>query len=291
MPRIPFRRRRTLKERIADKLHETTEQLSEQTAHLASSLTEKAEQAGASLADKATHAGSQAAEKASLSKSALSEKAAQQREHLMAQGSHVVSDLNSQAAERVKTITARSPELDTEKLMTEARDVANNAASVALDFWERTRSRTGSAAQSVPSRDQIAQQLGLAAHTIEQRSREAQEAARKSAEAARKSAAEMKGRVKDFEPAVEEKLVSAKERTGEKFGAAKERTGEIAEETADAGKNFGALIFWLAAAIGIIYFIILDKERREKVWNTTKAVGSEVYEVAQDVRGHDGEFA
>ena len=44
MPRMPFRRRRTLKERIADKLHETTEQFTEEAAQLASALTEKAEQ-------------------------------------------------------------------------------------------------------------------------------------------------------------------------------------------------------------------------------------------------------
>ncbi len=261
MPRIPFRRRRTLKERIADKLHETTEQLTEKAELFGEALVEKAE--------KAEHAASEAADKA-----------AHQRAHLKKESAHFVSDLNSQAADRVRNIKAHSPEVDSEKLMKEAREVANNAAAVALDFWEKARSRTESAAHAAPTKEQISHQLGLAAQQIEQRSREAQEAAKKRAEAAKKSAADAKGRVKELEPAVEEKLA-----------VAKERTGEIAGETADAGKNFGALLFGLAAAAGIIYFIILDKDRREKVLNTSKAVGGEAMEVVRDIRGHDGEFA
>lgn len=235
MPRNPFRRRKSLRERIAERLHETTEQVSE-----------KVEDAGETIGEKASQA----------------------REEIVSRA----SDVNARATERAQALAAKSPELDRDKLMQEARDVANNAASAALDLWERTRHRTEAVAHAAPTREQITGEIEAAAHALEKKARDAQAAAQK-------SAAEAKERVRRIEPVVEEKLE-----------VARDRTGELAEGSAKAGKNLFALLFWLAAAAAVVYYLVFDRDRREKINDLAKAVANEVREVAGDIRGHDGTF-
>lgn len=64
---------------------------------------------------------------------------------------------------------------------------------------------------------------------------------------------------------------------------ARETTKRTADATVETGKDTGALLFWLGAVLGLIFFVFLNEERREQV---TLAV----QEFIKDIQGYDDEF-
>jgi hypothetical protein len=185
------------------------------------------------------------------------------------------SNLAGQASAGIRAAAQRFPStpVDREKVNQEAHEIAQLAATTALDLWERARSRSQSVRESLPSRDVLTEQLGVAAATIDKRAHEAEKAVQERAKSARK-------RAKSMEPVIEERVV-----------AAKDRGAEFAGEAAKTGKSAFSLLFWLGVAIAAIYFLLLNRERREKVWAATKEAASETRDIVNDLRGYDGEFS
>jgi hypothetical protein len=185
------------------------------------------------------------------------------------------SNLVGQASAGIRAAAQRLPStpVDREKVSQEAHDVAQLAATTALDLWERARSRSQSVRESLPSRDALTEQLGAAASTIDKRAHEAEKAVHERADSARK-------RAKAMEPVIGERMV-----------AAKDRSAELAGEAAKTGKSAFSLVFWLGTVIAAIYFLLLNRERREKMWALTKEAAAETRDIVNDLRGYDGEFA
>lgn len=205
----------------------------------------------------------------------IAAKIAEARAEATEQIESTASNLAGQASAGIRAAAQRLPgaPVDREKVSQEAHEVAHLAATTALDLWERARARSVSVRESIPSRDELGEQLGVAVATLDKRAHEAEKAVQERAAAARK-------RAKSIEPVVEERVA-----------AAKDRSAEIAEEAAKTGKSVFSLIFWLGAAMAAIYFLLFDRERREKIWSVTKEVAAETRDIINDLRGYDGEFA
>ena len=122
---------------------------------------------------------------------------------------------------------------------------------------------------ALPSREQ----LSAAAASIDR-------TARGAGEAVQERAARARDRAKSLEPAVEARVV-----------AAKEKSAEIADEAVETGRNIFSLLFWIGAAAAAVYFLLLNRERREQIWEVTKEAASEARDVINDLRGYDQEFA
>lgn len=220
MPKMPFRRRKPLKERIAEKLSTARNQATEQIESTASSL---ADQAVAGMKAAASHLPS-------------------------------------------------SP-IDRDKVSHEAHDVAHLAATTAVDLWDRARSKSTAVKESIPSRDSLSEQLGVAAASIDKRARDAEKMVHAKASHAR-------DRAKTIEPVIEERVV-----------AANDRGVELADEAVKTGRSVFATVLWLGAAFAAIYFLLFDRERRDKIWSVTKEVAAETKDIINDIRGYDQEFA
>lgn len=205
----------------------------------------------------------------------IAAKIAEARAEATEQIESTASNLASQASAGLRAAAHRLPSspVDREKVGQEAHDVAHLAATTAVDLWERARNRSQSVRESIPSRDYLTEQLGAAAATLDKRAHEAEKAVQERAASARK-------RAKTIESATEERVA-----------AAKDRSAEIAGEAAKTGRSVFSLLFWLGAAIAAIYFLLFDRERREKIWSVTKEVASETRDIINDIRGYDGEFA
>jgi hypothetical protein len=201
----------------------------------------------------------------------IAEARAEATEHIESTASNLAGQASAgfhAAAQRLP-----SPPVDRERVSQEAHDVAQLAATTALDLWERARTRSANVREALPSRDQLSEQLGAAAATLDKRAHEAEKVVQERAASARK-------RAKSIEPAIEERVV-----------AAKDRGAEVAEEAAKTGKSVFSLMLWLGAAIAAIYFLLFNRERREKIWSMTKEVTAEARDIVNDLRGYDGEFA
>jgi len=152
---------------------------------------------------------------------------------------HIESTANAIAGQAVAGVKAAAQRLqspiDREKVSQEAHDVAQLAATTAVDLWERARTRSNSVRESIPSRDVLSEQLGIAASTIDKRAREAEKVVHAKASQARE-------RAKSIESAAGERVV-----------AAKDRGVHIADETAKTGRSAFALVLWVGAAIAAIY--------------------------------------
>ncbi|MCC6314525.1 MAG: hypothetical protein IT337_11000 [Thermomicrobiales bacterium] len=71
---------------------------------------------------------------------------------------------------------------------------------------------------------------------------------------------------------------------------AKDTAREAAEATVETGKESGALFAWLAAALGVIFYLLLDEERRRQVTAAAGEASVQFRELVRDFRGYDDEF-
>ena len=83
---------------------------------------------------------------------------------------------------------------------------------------------------------------------------------------------------------------SAREATAHAAASAREATAHAAAETADAGRNLFGLLFWLGAAGAVIYYLLLNEERREQVNDLAKSGANIARGIIVEVRGEDGVF-
>ena len=136
------------------------------------------------------------------------------------------------------------------------RDIALQAASLALDLWQTAREKAGELADTAQSEASGATHL---------------------AEAAEK-------RAKDVTSAVVERV----EGVGIK---AKDASAHAAEATVATGKDTGAALLWGGAAVAVIFYAILSRERREQVLRVLDSIFKQSREIIRDFQGYDEEFA
>lgn len=160
------------------------------------------------------------------------------------------------------------------------REIAQQAAEGAIELWQAARARGTDAAHA--ARHDLAGPLDKAEHAVHglaERTHDAEEALR---ERARTVEHKVEARV--------ERVRGAATGAKDKADQAAERVHEAADEAVDAGKEAGAAFMWLAAALGLIFYVLLSEERREQLTRFTDEASVQVRELLRDVRGYDDEF-
>jgi hypothetical protein len=151
------------------------------------------------------------------------------------------------------------------------RDIALNAASGAIELWQAARDRAENTVDVVQ-------------HTVAD-----------SASELKSSAAELKDEAVEKARHVvadgAHKMGDAAHRVGDTAHRASDAGKSAAATSADAGKNTVAFLLWGAAAGAIVYYALLDENRREQARDLAMKAISEGRTLLRDLQGQDGEFA
>jgi predicted amino acid dehydrogenase len=139
------------------------------------------------------------------------------------------------------------------------RDVAQQAAMAAVERWQDLMER---AADVAPT--ELPEPVQHAAHRLRATT----------------------GKVKEA-PAVAHEAAERVEELGDRAKAA---TRGAAEATVETGKGAFAIIFWLGAALGVIFWVLLDEQRRTQVQRFLNEATTQARELARDLKGYDDEF-
>jgi hypothetical protein len=83
----------------------------------------------------------------------------------------------------------------------------------------------------------------------------------------------------------------AAHRVGDTAQRASDAGKSAAATSADAGKNTAAFLVWGAAAGAIVYYALLDEQRRGQAREIAMKAISEARTLLSDLQGEDGEFA
>lgn len=150
------------------------------------------------------------------------------------------------------------------------RDIAAQAASLALDLWHATRERALEAAGSA--------EVGLG----------------RSTEKASQAMAAQGGRVRAASEAAAERAAERAAEVGGKAAEARSRARTAGRRTAvttvATGKDTGAALFWTAAAAGLVFYALLDPAKRGQTAQAARAATTQLRELIRDFQGYDDEF-
>ena len=183
---------------------------------------------------------------------------------------HIQQRVTEQAAPKVQTLSSQMHEFAAvggtkardvstrvnEEVLPTLREVALNAASAAVELWEAARVKALEAAQDAQHEVAPVAKYGLAAGSG------------KAKDASHHLAARVSGGTLQ----------------------AKDATRHAADATVNTSRDAGAALLWGAAAAGIIYYGLMDRDRREQTLKTINGMIGGTRELVRDVRGHDAEF-
>jgi hypothetical protein len=225
-------------------------------------MQESAEQTGetvVTMREQATTLAREIAEQAATKAMAGAEKAREL-------GSSLAADSTS----RVREV----PHKVSDDVVPTLRDLAIQAASAALELWQVAREKAAEAADAAQA------EVGDAAHLMG---------------AAEKRARDAGSAVADRVDEVGERAKEAKSavtgRVEEVGGKAKEASAHAVEATVSTGKDTGATILWAGAAAAVIFYVMLNQERRDQLLRAAESVIKQSRELIRDFQGYDEEFA
>ena len=160
------------------------------------------------------------------------------------------------------------------------REVAQQAAEVALALWQNARGRVATAA------DDATDQVTAVA-----------DRAPGAAVAAREAVTEAVGRTQGVVHEVAEKAhgLGAKahdlgETTHDLGEKAKRDAHDAVEATVKTGKESVSAFAWLVALVTLVVYVLLKPERRESLTRFADEAAVQVQELLRDLRGYDDEF-
>ncbi|MGI9254243.1 MAG: hypothetical protein ACR2J8_10880 [Thermomicrobiales bacterium] len=180
------------------------------------------------------------------------------------------------ASERFASLAGKSAADSVAPLI---RDVAQQAAVLAVDLWQNARNKSEAAVEDglhaarLHARD-LAKDADSARHDVMGIAHMAADDARREAEAARERAERAQ---REAEAALRELRASVERETG-KIAASL----PTAPEKKKKG-GFGVKFMWIASLLGLGFYVFMDEERR-------KETGVQVREMLRDLRGYDDEF-
>jgi hypothetical protein len=185
----------------------------------------------------------------------------------------------------------RAPQV-TEEVVPSVRDVALQAAAAALDLWQAARERAEGLSESA------GQAFGEpASNVVGQAEKRAREAASIVADRADEVTGRAKavtrsvaGRAEGMTERAKGRGKDVAQRADEVTDRAKDASRHAAEATVETSKDTGAALLWTAAAAGIVFYALLDKDRREQVLQTLDSVVHQIREIIRDFQGYDEEF-
>lgn len=219
--------------RTQKRSHFDPSDLTDKTAEAVHKLGEQATALAQSLADQAATSATAGAERAKEAGATIAASAKDHAPHVSGV-SHKVTD----------------------DVVPALKDVATQAAALALDLWQATRERAAEAAE-------------MAHHDL---------------------APHAAGVVGAAEKRASEATAAVKERSEEVVSRTKEASKHAAHATVDTGKETGALLFWAGAAAGLVLFAMMGKERRDQVLKAAESSIVQIREIMRDFQGYDEEF-
>lgn len=179
-----------------------------------------------------------------------------------------------QALEAVGGGRGRTPEVSQETVdeaTHHLREVAQQAAELALGLWQSTRERAAST------------RLPGVAETVEGVGASVGEAAHVAGASAREAAHGAAERTQELVHDVAEKAHDL----GEK---AKRGARDAAETTAETSKETASALAWLVAVVTVVVYVLLKPERRETLTKFFAEATAQTQELLRDFRGYDDEF-
>ncbi|HEY8447525.1 MAG TPA: hypothetical protein VIL01_10485 [Thermomicrobiales bacterium] len=156
----------------------------------------------------------------------------------------------------LKTAKGRLPHLThrvQDDVVPSLREVAVNAASAALELWQAAREMAAEAAEE--AQEEVAEPASRLVEKAERRAREATHA------------------------------------VAERVEEVADMAEDVAEEAVEASRGAGAALFWAGAAAGVIFYAMLNEERRQQVLRLANSIITEARELIRDFQGYDEEFA
>ena len=184
-----------------------------------------------------------------------------------------------------------------------------DAAGSIGPFLATSKEKTSAAAHGAPGVDKFEEQFNAAIDAIDKRQADARKRVKSNASEARDATSRAAASAKDAttlaatsareatahaaasaKDATTHAATSAREATAHAAASAREATAHAAAETADAGRNLFGLLFWLGAAGAVIYYLLLNEERREQVNDLAKSGANIARGIIVEVRGEDGVF-
>ena len=162
-----------------------------------------------------------------------------------------------------------------------------DAAGSIGPFLATSKEKTSAAAHGAPGVDKFEEQFNAAIDAIDKRQADARKRVKSNASDARDATTRAAASAKDVTTLA---ATSAREATAHAAASAREATAHAAAETADAGRNLFGLLFWLGAAGVVIYYLLLNEERREQVNDLAKSGANIARGIIVEVRGEDGVF-
>ena len=279
---------------------ETAVRLRQETTTRAQSVASEAAQRAAHGAGRARDVGAALAERTRQKLPELKDRAADQQETVaqVAQAlREQMTDAAQTGAERAKDVSQRVAQ----DYVPTLRDIAAQAAAIALERWEAARARASETPQLAERAAGVVSERVRARETSEEILERSRRAADELLNQARRSADEILARARIAADAA----AGAAGQTAERAGAAAESgvgrarsakaqaRGEIkdvSQRAAQTGNDSLGFVFWSAAAAGIVWYVLLNRERREQLERIGRAAWTQGWELWNDVKGYDEQF-
>jgi hypothetical protein len=221
-------------------------------------------------------------------------------------GADMARGAASQAKEHVPKVGRRKKE----EVVPTVREVAFQAAAAALDLWQAARDRAEGVVDAAghrvaePAADVVgrasrgagsaAAHLAGAADTASDRAKSAAssvvERAEDASDRAKHAATNVAVRAEDVSGKAKGAAALAVDRAEDATGRAKEATKHAAGATVSTSKETLGTLFWTAAAAGIIFYALLNEQRREQILKALDSVFSQAREMIREIQGYDDEF-
>ena len=176
------------------------------------------------------------------------------RRHVKSTASHVVEDATDRAKHAASSVVER------------AEDASDRARSAATHVVEDATDRAKHAASNVVERAEDA------------------------TDRAKHAASHVADRAEDATDRAKHAASHMADRAEEATDRVKEATRHAAGATVSTGKDTSAALFWTAAAAGIVFYALLDKDRRDQVVKVMGSFVNQARDMIRDFQGDDEEF-
>lgn len=193
----------------------------------------------------------------------------------------------------VEDIVARVGDINPSQITKEVTRVIDQAAERAAQNAGKAKDRVSHAVSSkqAPAEDALAQAREIA-HLAAARAVELMHASQERASSAANTVqSDLLPKAAKSIDRMEKQVERTASQAGETFDRARESSRHAAGVTVETGKRTGAFLFWMALLGGIVYFILLNKNRRERAMEAGQEIVREIREVVRDLQGYDREFS
>jgi hypothetical protein len=158
-----------------------------------------------------------------------------------------------------------------EDVVPAVRDIATQAAEAALERWNELREH----APEIHPPDARRELRHIESNAVD--------LARGTGAAVAERAAGISRRAAEATEHTLDRARDASKKGTEAVSHVRDASVRTAEATVESGKNSGAVLFWAGAATGLIFFVLLNEERRQQILGTVQAL-------INDIQGYDDEF-